>query len=112
MQVRVLLGKTNQKEDIISCGSHCTLGALTLIMPNLCLRTDPHADCRARNNAGPITAARCSLNLNECRVEQVEGDLAVRIFVTKTVTNSDGELGAIEGNCRNCHQFCDQIEGN
>jgi hypothetical protein len=41
--------------------------------------------------------------------EGAEGAVAVHYFVTKTVTNSDGEPTGTEGNC---HQFCDQIEGN
>jgi len=42
-------------------------------------------------------------------IESLGSDLALRPFVTKTVTNSDGEPRGTEGNC---HQFCDQIEGN
>jgi hypothetical protein len=49
MQVRGLLGETNQKDDSISRGNHCTLYAKTFTMPDLsamCVNVQmPHQVC-------------------------------------------------------------------
>jgi hypothetical protein len=75
-------------------------------VPDLCHTVDP----RNRVEAGRKKAEKYRVHSVHGRERASRRSLGgAHHFVTKTVTNSDGEPRGTEGNC---HQFCDQIEGN
>jgi hypothetical protein len=83
-----------------------TVRRITDDVPDLCHTVDP----RNRVEAGRKNAEKYGVHSVHWRERASRRSLGgAHYFVTKTVTNSDGEPRGTEGNC---HQFCDQIEGN
>jgi hypothetical protein len=119
MQVFMRSGETRQVDNIILCSAACTPRMMASIVSRLQTFTDHHLlhferVCYHRVDELDLEEAWMKVGQHASRqqtgeIESVGSDLALRPFVTKSVTNSDGEPRGTGGNC---HQFCDQIEGN